>query len=283
MIGIDTLGVLSGTGSLGPVPVSDDEVHVLIGLAAVPEMPVVLAHRQHHDSDTERQVAFARAADALGARGLVRAGAVHPAVADRLRTLGRPAWEVAVRRFHDGTVDRLGLAHGSAECGVSGAGNRTVTARVVPGGFVLDDADPGSVSPIVRMLGPAGPARTGGVSLPTARLSAALTEGAGDGARTTRRLAEAGVPAAEAALLGAALGPCGTFAEIVGIRHGDGATGPVGGPVTVFDTTAGRVVGTSSAAPDGTSWTTLSSGTDGVLRRALGDLVARLERDRADR
>ena len=163
MIGIDPLGILAGSASLGSVPVTDDELHVLIGLAGVPEVPVVLAHRHHHDSDTEREIALARAADALTARGLVRAGVVHPAMVDRLRTLGRPAWEIAVRRF------------------------------------------------------------------------------------------------------------------------GDGVTGPVGGPVTVFDTTAGRIVGTSSVAPDGTPWTTLSSGTDGFLRQALDDLVARLERDRTDR
>ena len=124
--------------------------------------------------------------------------------------------------LHHGAVDRLCLAHGSAEAGVSGAGSRTVTVRAVPGGFVLDDVDAGSVSPIVQMLGPAEPARTAGVSLPTARLSAALNEGAGDGARTTRLLAEAGVPAAEAAALGPALGRCSTFAEIVGFRYGDG-------------------------------------------------------------
>lgn len=283
MIAIDTLGVLAGSASPGPVPVSDDELHVLLGMAAVPEVPVVLMHRHHHDSDTERQVALTRAADGLAARGLVRAGVAHPVIVDRLRTLGRPAWEIAVRRLHDGAVDRLCLAHGSAEAGVSGAGSRTVTVRAVPGGFVLDDVDAGSVSPIVQMLGPAEPARTTGVSLPTARLSAALNEGAGDGARTTRLLAEAGVPAAEAAVLGPALGRCSTFAEIVGFRHGDGSTAPAGGPVTVFETTAGRVVGTSSVAPDGTAWTTLSSGTAGFLRQALGDLVARLGRDRPDR
>lgn len=283
MIGIDMLGVLSGPAEPESVPVGDDELHVLLGLVAVPEVPVVLAHRQRYESDTERRAALARAAEALTARGLVRAGVVEPAIADRLRTLGRPAWEVAVRRFRTGEVDRLCLAHGSAEAGVSGAGARTVAVRVVSGGFVLDDADSGSVSPIVRMLGPAEPARTGGMSLPTARLSEALTEGSGDGARTARRLREAGAPAAEAAVLGAALGPCVTFAEIVGIRHGDGVTGTVGGPVTVFDTTVGRVVGTSSTAPDGTAWTTMSSGTDGFLRRALGDLVARLEHDRPDR
>lgn len=277
MIGIDTLGVLSGSSALGSVPVDDDELHVLLALVAVPEVPVVLAHRHHHDRDTDRREAFTRASDALAARGLVRAGAVQPALADRLRTLGRPAWEIAVRRFRDGTVERLCLAHGSAESGVSGAHTRSVAARVVTGGFVLDDADIGSVSPITRLLGGADPARTGGVSVPTAHLSAALIEGGGDGARTVRRLSEAGMPAADAATLGAALGPCVTFAEIVGIRHGDGVTSPAGGPVTVFDTAAGRVVGTSSVAADGTPWTTLNSGTDGCLRRALGDLVARLD------
>ncbi|MEE2030740.1 ESX secretion-associated protein EspG [Rhodococcus chondri] len=116
---------------------------------------------------------------------------------------------------------------------------------------------------------PAAPLEFGSVSAPTARVSDALTAGAGNPPGTTRRLVEAGVAAGDAAVLGAALAPCRSFAEIVGIRHGDGAKAPVGGPVTVFDTPLGRVVGTSSVAADGTGWTTLSPGTAGFLRQAL--------------
>ncbi len=57
--------------------------------------------------------------------------------------------------------------------------------------------------------------------------------------------------AVDATVLGNAMAGCTTYAEIVGIVYGDGRYDPVGGPVTVFDTSAGRIVGTSSVSAHG--------------------------------
>ncbi|MBM4487662.1 hypothetical protein GS471_06290 [Rhodococcus hoagii] len=65
--------------------------------------------------------------------------------------------------------------------------------------------------------------------------------------------------------------------------HGDRRHRPRGrapdlmhGPVTVFDTAAGRIVGTTSIAADGSRWTSLSPGHPGRLRQALVGLLDEL-------
>jgi hypothetical protein len=269
VIGIGPRGVLTASGLLGPVVLTGEELQVLVAHAAVAEMPVVLDHRHDHDTAAGLAAALAAAEDSLVARGLLRSGVVHPELGDRVRILGLPRWEIAVRRFRDGDIERLCVAHDSAEHGVSETAGRTVSALRVPGGYVLDEVVGSAETPIVSLLGPAAPLGFGSASAPTDRVSDALTAGAGNPSGTAKRLVEAGVAPGAAGVLGAALAPCRIFAELVGIRHGDGLTAPVGGPVTVFYTPAGRVVGTSSVAGDGTAWTTLSPGTTGFLRQAL--------------
>ncbi|MBM4487663.1 hypothetical protein GS471_06295 [Rhodococcus hoagii] len=84
------------------------------------------------------------------------------------------------------------------------------------------------------------------------------------------------MPAADAAMIGPALAGCPVFTEIVGIVHEDGRPDLMHGPVTVFDTAAGRIVGTTSIAADGSRWTSLSPGHPGRLRQALVGLLDEL-------
>ncbi|MFM1726591.1 ESX secretion-associated protein EspG, partial [Rhodococcus sp. PAM 2766] len=130
--------------------------------------------------------------------------------------------------------------------------------------------------PVAHALGAVDPLAFGVVNRPTEVLGAALDRLA-DPARAAGELTGIGVPAADAAVLGPAFVDCPVFTEIVGIAGEDGRPDLMHGPVTVFDTAAGRIVGTTSVAADGTRWTSLSPGHPGRLRQALLGLLDQLD------
>ncbi|TQF74783.1 ESX secretion-associated protein EspG [Rhodococcus spelaei] len=253
------------TDSLGSVTLDLDELDLLVHLLAVDELPVVLDAGPRFDSAAARDAAFTDAQESLTGRGLLPAGAPHPDVADWLALLARPSAEIALRWYTTGQaeISRLCLVHGTAG---------ELLALRGPNSYVLQPSEGQGPELLLDAVGRAAPLDFGPVNAPTDLLIGAL-EDCANRVSTARRLTEIGVTEVDAGTLAAALAGRRAHAEIVGIRHADAAVTQVGGPVTVFHTDRGRIVGTSSVSADGVAWTTLSPGTDARLRRAIADLV----------
>ncbi|MEE2035589.1 ESX secretion-associated protein EspG, partial [Rhodococcus chondri] len=117
-------GVFTTPDLLGPVVVTAEQLQVLVERVAVAEMPVVLDHRHDHDTADSLTAALAAAEESLVARGLLRSGQTHPELGDRVRILGRPRGEIAVRRCGEDGVGRLCGAPDSAGRGVSDTAER---------------------------------------------------------------------------------------------------------------------------------------------------------------
>lgn len=264
-LGIESIGT-----TLPPTTLHVDEIDLLVHLLDVDVLPVVLDAGPRFDSLPARDAVFRRAHDTLTAAGLVDGITVHPDLARQVRTLARPRAEIAVRKYVAGTVHRACLALDQDRAGGAVLVLRTGDA------FAVQRPGRDLVGPVVHALGAAHPLPFGVVNCPTADLGAALDR-ISDPQRAADQLIAVGVPAAEAAVVGPAFAACPTFTEIVGLVHEDGGSALDRGPVTVFDTAAGRVVGTTSVATDGVRWTSLSPGTPGRLRQALEALLAQLD------
>lgn len=256
-----------GTAPIGttlpPTTLHVDEIGLLVHLLDLDSLPVVLDAGPRADSIAAREAVFRDAHDRLVAAGLLDGITVHPDLAGRLRVLARPRREVAVRRFGSGVVHRACLARGDDGSVLALRGGDTVTIRHL-------DHDP--VGALARALGTVDALPFGAVNSPTADLCGALDR-IGDPQSAAAHLIAIGVPAAPAAVVGPALADCPDIAEIVGLVHEHGRPPTAHGPVTVFDTRAGRIVGTTSVAADGVRWTSLGPGTPGRLRQALLDLL----------
>ncbi|MFC9550713.1 ESX secretion-associated protein EspG [Rhodococcus sp. NPDC056960] len=260
------LGTRPDVPTLPAATLGLDEMDYLVDTLAVDVLPVVLDAGPRYDSYDARDAAFRGAADTLAARGLLPGGGVHPELADRLRVLARPRWEIALRWYVDGSISRLCLSQGET---------LAVLALRAGDAYVVQDAGADILAPVIGALGAVEPLSFGVVNAPTAQLGEAFDQG-GDGKSLAAALTALGVTAADATTLGNALAGCSRYAEIVGITYGDGQYDPVGGPVTVFDTPGGRVVGTSSVSAHGVAWSSLSPGTPQRLRQALESLADRL-------
>ncbi|MEV0947111.1 ESX secretion-associated protein EspG [Rhodococcus sp. NPDC049939] len=260
------LGTGPGTSTLPAVHLSLDEMDYLVEALALDVLPVVLAGSPRFDSYEAREAAHRSAIDTLTARDLLGGGQVHPELADRLRVLARPHWEIALRWHVDGDISRLCVSQGEY---------LSVLAVRAGDTYVVQDAGVDILAPVISSLGAVTPLNFGGLNAPTDQLSEAFDQSA-DGKALAAALVGLGAGAADAAALGSAIASCTTYAEIVGIVYGNGQYDPVGGPVTVFDTQAGRIVGTSSVSAHGVAWSSLSPGTPGRLRQALESLADRL-------
>ena len=259
------LGIEPVGATLPPTTLHVDEIDLLVHLLDVDELPVVLDAGPRFDTRPARDAVLRRAHDTLAAAGLVDGITVHPDLARQVRTLARPRTEIALRHYRDAAVHRACLARDDRADG-------GVLARRSGDTFTLRQLDVDLAGPLAHVLGTAAPLPFGAVNAPTADLAAALDR-ITDPRKAAERLTAVGAAAGEAAVVGPAFTDCPAFAEIVGYVHADGAT-TVHGPVTVFDTAAGRVVGTTGVATDGVQWTSLSPGTPGRLRQALAALLA---------
>lgn len=245
-----------------------DEIDLLVHLLLIDVLPVVLDTGPHVDTLHVRDAAFRGAHATLASAGLIDGVIVHPDLARCLRTLARPRSEIALRRRADGTVLRACLALAQDR-------RDAVLALRSDDTFTIEHPGHDLVSPLVRTLGTVEPLRFGTLNCPTADLGATL-DGSSDPQKTADHLVAAGLPAAEAAVVGPALDDCTTVAELVGLVHEDGHPALMHGPVTVFDTADGRIVGTTSVADDGVRQTSLRPGTPGRLRQAVEALLAQL-------
>ncbi|MDT2004617.1 ESX secretion-associated protein EspG [Rhodococcus opacus] len=260
------LGTQPGVPTLPAVPLSLDEMDYLVDTLALDVLPVVLDAAPRYDTYDTRDAAFRGAVDTLTARDLLPGGGVHPELAERLRVLARPVWEIALRWYVEGSISRLCISQGD-----------TLSVLTLRAGetYVVQDAGADIFAPVIGALGAVDPLNFGVVNAPTVQLGEALDQ-VGGGKTLAAALTALGVTAVDATALGNAMADCTTYAEIVGIVYGDGQYDPVGGPVTVFDTADGRVVGTSSVSAHGVAWSSLSPGTPQRLRQALESLADRL-------
>ncbi|GAB2643218.1 ESX secretion-associated protein EspG [Prescottella soli] len=267
-LGIEPIGT-----TLPPTTLHVDEIDLLVHLLDVDVLPVVLDAGPRFDSLPARDAVFRRAHDRLTAAGLVDGITVHPDLARQVRTLARPRAEIAVRKFVGGTVHRACLALDQDPA------DGAVLALRSGDAFTVQRPGRDLAGPVVHALGTVPALPFGVVNCPTADLGAALDR-ITDPQKAADQLIAVGVPAADAAVVGPAFAACPTFTEIVGLVGivGEGGDPELArGPVTVFDTAAGRVVGTTSVATDGVRWTSLSPGTQGRLRQALEGLLAQLD------
>lgn len=222
------LGTQPGVPTLPAVTLSLDEMDYLVDTLALDVLPVVLDAIPRYDTYDARDAAFRGAVDTLAARDLLPGGGVHPELADRLRVLARPLWEIALRWYVDGSISRLCISWGDT---------LSVLALRAGDTYVVQDAGADIFAPVIGALGAADPMNVGVVNAPTVQLGEVFDQG-GDGKSLAAALTALGVTAADATVLGNGMAACTTYAEIVGIVYGDGRYDPVGGPVTVFDTSA---------------------------------------------
>ena len=262
-------GIDLGTGgapSMSAVTLSLDEANYLVDKLDLDQLPVVLDVLGRFDTVDERDDAHRAAAASLDSRGLARYGTPLPELAEWLRVVARPRWEIALRWHVDGVVSRLCLSRGD---------DYSVLTLRAGDSLVVQDPGADPLGALAGAIGSQPPMQFGAINAPTAQLSEAFDEAATPQS-LTNRLGTLGAGPDDAAAVARAMVGCSTFAEIVGIVYGDGKYDPLDGPVTVFDTELGRIVGTSSTSAHGVAWSSLSPGTPARLRQALEGLVDRL-------
>ncbi|WP_227997889.1 ESX secretion-associated protein EspG [Nocardia australiensis] len=257
------LGAGRGPSMLESVVLSLDEMQFLLEKLEIDEVPIVLQAMGTYDNVTDHDAAMAVAAQSLIDRELLIDDVVHNDLEDRLRTLYRPHWVIAVRLVVDGQVSRMCLAKGDDFVTVALRG---------PQSYVIDEADEDLPGAVITALGPAEPLELTGMRAQTEHLVPIFSD-TGNTASTASRLAKVGQPTRDAQVLASAMVEFHSHTEIVGIVYGDGTRETADNHIAVFNTRSGRFIATASVADDGTKWTSLSSGTPARLRTALQDLI----------
>ncbi|WP_308165580.1 ESX secretion-associated protein EspG [Nocardia noduli] len=265
------LGEGRGPSMLGGVLLSLDEMQFLMEELQTDEMPVVLQAVGRYDNQNDHDVAMKAASQSLVDRELLIDGAVHQELEDRLRTLNRPHWVLALRLVVEGQVSRMCLAKGD---------DLVVVALRGPDSYAIDEVQEDLPGPMIAALGAAEPLDLTGMNART-DLLAPIFEDTGDSAATANRLAKVGNPARDAQVLASALVEIRSHVQISGVVYGDGTRDIADNHIAVFNTRGGRFIITASVADDGTKWSSISSGTNARLRQALLDLIDSLP-ERAD-
>ncbi|QBJ96671.1 ESX secretion-associated protein EspG [Rhodococcus sp. ABRD24] len=258
------LGTEPIAATLPSVTLDRDELDLLVDVLHIDELPVVLDAGPRFDSVRARDAALERGRASLTSAGRLDGETVHFELARWLLTLARPRSEIALRWHVDGSVSRLCLARDDDGAVLALRGGET---------FLLQPPGHDPLGTLAHTLGTSEPLPFAVINRPTAELSTALDRISHPDTAAAELIA-IGVPAPDAAIVGPALAGCNAFAEIVGIAHEDGYPDLIRGPVTVYDTAAGRAVGTTSVAADGVAWTSLSPGTPVRLRQALTTLLS---------
>ncbi|MGW4351326.1 ESX secretion-associated protein EspG [Nocardia sp. NPDC004582] len=266
------LGAGRGPSLLGSVTLALDEMRYLQQTLGIDELPVVLNALGRYDNAAGHDAAMAAAAGALAERELLAGDPdgegcqVHPELAGRLRVLYRPHWVLASRWYVEGQVNRFCIAKGD---------DIEVVALRGPGSFVVEEAGHDLPGTVLAALGPADALELSGMHAPTADL-VPIFDDAGDAATTAARLSMVCDPARDAQAIASALVQVHSHAEIVGVGYGDGTREVAGKHVAVYNTRHGRFLAITTAADDGTEWTSFASGTPARLRTAVRDLIESL-------
>jgi hypothetical protein len=252
------------------------------GLFAVAErlgvqtLPVALAVAPQHDSHDEWRDAQEEAITGLTAAGLLDSyGDVSPELAQALYVLAQPERELAMRVFRssedpDAPADLV-------RASLTMRGNDHALAVRTGDEFdvqtVWSDGSAESLArPLLGVLGSCAAAEITEFSAHSEELSERLDE-----ATTAADYADAcfalGVQGREATVLGLAFETCHAYAEIVAYDHDEGLTSRTPGAIAVYDTGRGRIVVTPGVAPDLTSWSTVTPGTDQRIAQAISALI----------
>ncbi|MEV0296633.1 ESX secretion-associated protein EspG [Nocardia sp. NPDC050710] len=257
------LGAGRGPSMLEGVVLSLDEMQFLMEELETDEMPVVLQAMGRYDNLNDHDAAMKVASQSLVDRDLLIDGAVHRELEDRLRTLNRPHWVLALRLVVEGQVSRMCLAKGD---------DMVVVALRGPESYVIDEVEEDLPGPIIAALGPAEALELAGMNAQT-ELLAPIFGDTGDAAATANRLAKVCNPARDAQVLASALVEIHSHVQISGVVYGDGTRDIADNHIAIFNTRGGRFIITASVADDGTKWSSISSGTNARLRQALLDLM----------
>lgn len=248
---------------LGSVVLSLDEMQFLLEKLELDEMPVVLQAIGRYDDQLAHDAAMDVAAQSLADRDLVVDRVVQPELEDRLRTLYRPHWVLALRLVVDGEVSRLCLAKGD---------DIAVLALRGPESYVISTVDDDLPGPIIAAIGAAEPLELSAMNAQT-ELLAPIFGDTGDAAATATRLARVCNPNRDAQLLASALVEIHSHAQISAVVYGDGTRDISDNHIALFNTRGGRIVVTASIAEDGTKWSSISGGSTSRLRQALLELM----------
>ncbi|MGV9819039.1 ESX secretion-associated protein EspG [Nocardia xishanensis] len=260
------LGAGRGPSMLGGVGLSLDEMQFLLEKLEIDELPVVLQAMGRYDNQADHDAAMDVAAQALTERDFLIDGIVHQELEDRLRTLYRPHWVLALRWVVEGQISRMCLAKGD---------DMVVVALRGPESYVIDEVEEDLPGPIVAALGPAEPLELESMNAQTELLAPIFGE-TGDAAATANRLAKVCNPNRDVQVLASALVEIHSHAQISGVVYGDGTRDISDNHIAIFNTRGGRFLITASVADDGTKWSSISSGTTARLRTALLDLISSL-------
>lgn len=263
---MSVLGAAGGPATLGGVSIGLDEMQFLLEKLQFDELPVVLQAIGRYDNEADHDAAMEVAERILVDRGYLIDGVVHRDLEDRLRTLYRPHWVLALRLVVNGQISRLALAQGD---------DLTVVALRGPFSYVIDEVDEDLPGPLIAALGPAEPLDIESMNAET-DLLAPIFGDAGDSATTANRLAKVCTPPRDVQALASALVEIHSHTQISAVVYGDGSRDIADSHIAVFDTRGGRIVLTAAVADDGTKWTSISSGSTARLRTAIRDLIGSL-------
>jgi EspG family len=249
-----------------PVSVLDTRQHVLttaefdvlwewLGLGPT---PVVLQLASPGRTHAERRAVQATAWQGLRERALTALDGPDPELGRLLHLLARPGEQLELRAWWGREVRVLaGGRHGAGALALREADTVTVTAC-------------GSLpSALLRAFPPAdrGPGRA--CTVPSAVLAAAPA------ARVRPVLIDAGVPAADAALLATMLAGTRRRGQVVALGADRwGVLRRAGGVLGVLDGPRGRYLLTRSTGEDGVEWTTVAPADDRELRHRIAGLLA---------
>lgn len=260
---MSVLGAAGGPATLGSVSIGLDEMQFLLEKLQFDELPVVLQVVGRYDNETDHDAAMQVAERTLIDRGYLIDGEVHRDLEDRLRTLYRPNWVLALRLVVNGQISRLALAKGD---------DLAVVALRGPFSYVIDEVDEDLPGPLVAALGPAEPLDIESMNAET-ELLAPIFGDAGDSATTANRLAKICTPPRDVQVLASALVEIHSHTQISAVVYGDGSRDIADSHIAVFDTRGGRIILTAAVADDGTKWTSISSGSTARLRTAIRELI----------
>ncbi|MBU3068080.1 ESX secretion-associated protein EspG [Nocardia sp. NEAU-G5] len=241
----------------------------------VQTLPTVLALRPRHTDHEEFAAARAATATALCERGVLDAGGdvLDDELTTALFTLARPDRQLVMRIRRDDTVTRLCLARRGLDHALAVRTADDLDVRAVWG----DDVPATLARPLLTVLGPCPPADLLPFSVPTAELQERFDATDFSYADAAYRL---GMPESDAVTLGLALRECRSVAELVCYSHGEARPVRAGASAAIYDTPAGRIIGSGSVAADGRAWTTLAPGGDGRLAQAIAALIEALPEGR---
>jgi len=259
------------------------------GLFAVAErlgvqtLPTVLAIAPQHDSYDEWLAVQQETVAGLTAAGTFDSyGEVSSELAQTLFVLAQPERELVMRIFRTAAdpdmpadIVRVCLAlRGNDHAFAVRTGVGTGEAYDVQEVW-SDGSSEALARPLLSVLGSCAAAEIAEFSAHSnelsERLNAATT--AGDYADACFAL---GVPGRESTVLGLAFESCQSYAEIVAYDHDDGITTRMPGAIVIYDTGRGRIVVTPGIAPDQTSWSTVTPGTDQRIAQAISALIEML-------